>query len=258
MKDKILILNDQIENTSFLVESLASDYKIYTSDSLAENYDLVITDNIDLHCNFLSLLIINKNNISFLEGFKHSRFSDYLLWPTSKEDIRARVAVQLENKNSEIRAYNLTIDELTKIHNRKSFDQTLKNYCSSRKDFSLLMMDIDNFKQINDKQGHLVGDEALLLVAQTAKKNLRPLDFVARFGGDEFAIILLETNLDKAYLAAERLRKAVFQAAGLSVSIGISYHVEQDDSNKLIKRADDALLKAKSAGKNLTLKEQLS
>lgn len=249
MKNKILILDNKVDRIASIEQALESNYKIYTKILLEESYDLIVTNNINFKSDVLSLLIVEKNNISVLKNFNVLGFCDYLLWPAVKEDINARVALQLQNKN-------LHIDELTKINNRSFFDKIIHHYCTIKQNFSLLMMDLDFFKHINDEYGHLAGDEALLSVAQIVKVNLRPFDFVARFGGDEFAIILPETTIDNAYFVAERLRKIINQECNFTVSFGISHYINQEHPKSLIKRADDALLFAKNNGKNVVVKEK--
>ncbi len=155
-------------------------------------------------------------------------------------------------------------DGLTRTFNHRFFHELLERewlraerYNSV---FSLMMLDIDDFKQINDTYGHLCGDELLKELAKVLKGKLRATDSVARYGGEEFAIILPETNGDEAFIAGERLRKAVEEhifigdESGLriTVSIGISSYPAPGlkERSDLIRRADNALYAAKKAGKN--------
>jgi len=125
---------------------------------------------------------------------------------------------------------------------------------------SLLMMDIDNFKHVNDTYGHLIGDRVLKEIAVTIKNTCRNIDVPARYGGEEFTVILPETAAKDATIIAERLRKNIAKievpiddkvVLRTSVSIGISeFPSSATDSENLIKTADEALYKAKNDGKN--------
>jgi diguanylate cyclase (GGDEF)-like protein len=156
-------------------------------------------------------------------------------------------------------------DYLTGLKTRGYFEQQLELEIkrAQRKStaFSLLMIDIDHFKALNDHYGHHVGDQVLRDVASILMKDMREVDTVARYGGEEFVIILPETNIPGAAMVAERLRRGVEQSkffAGspdaverLSISIGISIYDENGRFRKeLIEAADTALYTAKSRGRN--------
>jgi len=158
----------------------------------------------------------------------------------------------------------LTItDSLTQVFNRRYFALRFNEELERSKDFnyklSFLMLDIDHFKGYNDHFGHLVGDTILREVADTIKENMRQIDFMGRYGGEEFAIVLTETDKEQARFAAERFRKAVESKEikaydeNLKVTISIGIAVFPDDANdpqKLINKADQALYKAKESGRN--------
>ncbi len=152
------------------------------------------------------------------------------------------------------------IDELTNIYNRRAFYEMAeaelgqvrqKSLC-----FSLIMMDIDFFKHINDRWGHLTGDGVLARVAELIKKNLRAGDSVARYGGEEFVLILPETAGSTAIQVAERIRRAVEELSwpkGMKVTISAgvaSYPKDGDNLEELLRNADLALYNAKSGGRN--------
>jgi len=156
-------------------------------------------------------------------------------------------------------------DALTGTPNRRAFDQALRGEwrrCTrAREPLTLIMVDIDGFKQFNDTFGHLVGDQALIAVARAMAATLhREGDLLARYGGEEFAIVLPNTDTDGALVLGERLAEAVRaitirQALGwnLSVSVGTaSWHPDRElmKSPVLLGRADEALYAAKTAGKN--------
>lgn len=155
------------------------------------------------------------------------------------------------------------VDELTGISNRRHLFETLEReiYRSKRFNhpFTFLFMDIDHFKNLNDEHGHVFGDFALREVARITGTALRPTNVFGRFGGEEFAVGLVECNAKDGQLVAERLRSniesAVFEMDGASASITVSIGLaERDDETErvedLIKQADKALYEAKAAGRN--------
>lgn len=151
-----------------------------------------------------------------------------------------------------------THDFKTGLHNnlffREMFDIELSR-AKRGKPFSLLIIDVDFFKKINDTYGHLQADKILLRLAQLIERESRRYDVVARFGGEEFFILLPNTNLAKAKKVAERFRKAILKDAfmkkyGVTISGGVSEYKERDNFEKISKRADDALYKAKKEGRN--------
>lgn len=153
-------------------------------------------------------------------------------------------------------------DPLTDTGNRIAMDQTLEREIEmSRRHsqpLSLLMLDIDHFKQINDTYGHSAGDEVLKAVAASIKNQLRNVDMVFRFGGEEFLILLSNTSREAAAMVGERLRFAAqaqdYVAEGkmieLTVSIGCSTLLPGESAESLLRRADSALYVAKREGRN--------
>lgn len=159
-------------------------------------------------------------------------------------------------------------DPLTGLFNRRYFDERfLEELHRSRRHslfFSLAMIDIDDFKLFNDTEGHLAGDEMLKCTANIAKDSLRVTDVIARFGGEEFAVIMPQTGADEAFLVAERIRRSVKEdlpaAWGelfnreLTISIGVTTFPDGGANRKeLIRNADKALYAAKMEGKDRTL-----
>jgi len=156
-------------------------------------------------------------------------------------------------------------DGLTGLANHKSFNERLaiefnraKRYGS---ELSLMMIDADRFKEINDSYGHITGDAVLKALAAILKGNIRQSDLAARYGGDEFALILPETNAEQAFKVGEKLRRKVEASPiqfsdntiQLTLSIGISsFSSEMNEPVDLIKKADEALYMAKEAGRNRT------
>ena len=156
-------------------------------------------------------------------------------------------------------------DSLTGISNRKAFDVALEESIYKtrleKSTFSVLIADVDHFKQVNDNYGHLIGDKVLRFVASTLKWCVKGKDLVARFGGEEFAVILLNTDMTGAYSVAEQIRRAICGGKikdmtsqkmldQVTISIGIAQFDSSDLPNDLLQRADRALYQAKEKGRN--------
>lgn len=184
------------------------------------------------------------------------------------EQLERKLKELLELKEANGRLESLsTLDGLTGIPNRRSFDQYISmNWMSAIREnklISLLMIDIDNFKAYNDNYGHVKGDDCLISVAQCLKDSLkRPLDFAARFGGEEFAVILPNTDHKGALLVAEHLRHNI-EALGIphlhsqtapvvTISIGAATVTPEQNDNidPFVEKADKALYQSKQRGRN--------
>jgi diguanylate cyclase (GGDEF)-like protein len=151
-------------------------------------------------------------------------------------------------------------DVLTGLLNRRWLDSSLPRFIArhthGQKPLSLLLLDIDYFKRFNDDHGHAVGDAVLALVAQTVEKCLRPTDLAARYGGEELVVVLPETPLAGARIAAERVRASISTLKlpdvdrSISVSIGVSSLGDGDRAESMLARADQCLYLAKERGRN--------
>ena len=163
-------------------------------------------------------------------------------------------------------------DGLTKAYNREAFDSYIRKIVDQNtiknSPFSLLMLDIDDFKKINDEYGHQIGDRVLVAVVRKCTEFIRDEDFLARYGGEEFVIVLPGASLRNALKKAQRLRKAIAgthyttdkekEGKGLSitVSIGASSFRKNDSVSTVIDRSDQALYQAKRTGKNRVVSEE--
>src|SRR5881396_3409876 len=167
---------------------------------------------------------------------------------------------RLREKESqgELEKLSLT-DSLTGLYNRRHLMGTLASEVQRsrrlRRAFSVLLADVDRFKQYNDTHGHLAGDAALVKIAEVFRRTTRQVDCVARYGGEEFVVMLLEANLATATLVAERIRARVAEQdlgeGNLSLSIGVAEYPDGGDTpEELIATADAAMYRAKSAGRN--------
>ncbi len=179
-------------------------------------------------------------------------------------DQSSLVMEELQRNLESVRREALT-DGLTGLSNRKAFDAELQRIASEAmaagQPFTLLMMDIDHFKSFNDNYGHLVGDQVLRLVARTLVDGVKGRDIAARFGGEEFSIILPETQLNAGIVVGNALRKAIAtkdvinrstgeKLARITISAGVAEYSAGEDLHELIERADAALYTAKHNGRN--------
>ncbi len=153
-------------------------------------------------------------------------------------------------------------DYLTGLYNRRFLDQILQREKALADrygiPFSIILLDLDNFKVINDIYGHQTGDQVLIKMAELLKKNLRATDIIGRWGGEEFLIILPNLDIKEALKVAEKLRNLICQlkvppVEGISASFGVSQYNRVEPYEELIKRADLALYKAKAEGKNCVI-----
>jgi diguanylate cyclase (GGDEF)-like protein/PAS domain S-box-containing protein len=171
--------------------------------------------------------------------------------------------ITVRKKTEKRLRYLATTDELTGLPNRRHFMEALARELEAARrygqNFSLIMMDIDHFKKINDRYGHVAGDHVLAYFGETLKKLLRTVDVPGRFGGEEFTVVLPSTDLDGAFNMAERLRAyfeehfVVYENRKISftLSFGVAEHNQEiKDEDELIKRADQALYQAKENGRN--------
>jgi two-component system cell cycle response regulator len=155
---------------------------------------------------------------------------------------------------------NALTDALTGLGNRHwmkdMFEREVTRAQHNGKSLCLMMIDIDNFKHFNDQYGHISGDRVLSAVAEALREYLRPTDLIARFGGDEFAVLLPDLALAQAQQTADRLRAQVANlsppslSTAITISIGVSASVPEDDVGSLVQRADAAMYDAKEQGRN--------
>jgi two-component system cell cycle response regulator len=204
--------------------------------------------------------------------------NDYVMRPVDRNELMARVRTQLKQKlytdrlreNFQISLEMAVTDSLTGLYNRRYMESHLTSLLSravaGAKPLSLLIVDIDFFKAINDTHGHDVGDEVLREFATRLATNVRGIDLGCRYGGEEFVVVMPDTDISFAYMVAERLRQQVaevpFEVPNLSdpisvtVSIGITcIDGPHDNAASLLKRADEALYRAKNEGRNRVIAE---
>jgi diguanylate cyclase (GGDEF)-like protein len=152
-----------------------------------------------------------------------------------------------------------TVDKLTQIYNRRKLEEIIQAEIERAKRYnsplSLIMIDLDDFKMVNDTHGHQTGDNILKAVAGILKTNIRTTDAAGRWGGEEFMIVVPATALDNARGLAEKIRHIIAshrfdQACAITISLGLAQMFLGDSFDTFINRADDALYRAKNRGKN--------
>lgn len=222
--------------------------------------------------------------ISFLDDIKKVKQSlileiEQMRQTVTKKQSSDNVAVealakQVHTLNAQLKQAHTesATDSLTGIYNRKAFDRQIgelvRKNAGSKSPFSLLMMDIDNFKNINDTHGHQIGDRAIMAIVKKCRQYIRGEDFFARYGGEEFVIVLPGASLKNAIKKANHICKSVAstryridddtdgQTLHLTISIGVSCYQKADTTTSVIQRADKALYAAKHAGKNCVYSEK--
>lgn len=280
--DRILILVSNKNNYALLEQELRNKYMIVKNESDIQNlnFDLIIIDGVELKKRqteitefknknfplFLPVILLTtKEELSITEKFLYELVDDLLRIPIEKIELRVRMDILLR-----MRFYTLVlsketvVDPLTGVYNKKFFYEMAKKafdyFNRYGRKFSLLFIDIDDFKKVNDRYGHLSGDMVLQEIAKRLQKSVRKSDMVFRFGGEEFVVLLNGANSEKAISIAERVRQEVFNEEikiygdskiNVTISCGIATVNESiKDVQELVDKADIAMYKAKQSGKN--------
>jgi len=210
------------------------------------------------------LLVLDEKSFWWLAESSHE-FSVGLLVRLAKrmrsnsDAVQANIALRRQFEQAALS------DALTGFHNRRWLDQTLprivQRHLHASEPLCIAIMDVDHFKRVNDSFGHPAGDAVLVRIGQLVRGKLRPTDFAARIGGEEFALIFPRTSLPGAIRAAERLREAIASASfdydgrplpQVTVSLGLVALERAADSRQLLAAADEALYRAKQSGRNQT------
>lgn len=294
-KKRILVVDDEEEIRSTLDDLLTEHkFKVILAKNAKEalsvlkrhRVDLVISDLVMPGMNGIALTkeIIDMNpqmpvivmtgyaSIEYaVESMKAGAF-DFISKPFKLNHTLFVIEKALETKRLQELAQKSTyyrelsnIDELTGINNHRFFKQTLRSETDRHmrygRQLSLLMIDIDDFKSVNDQHGHLIGDQVLHQVAQLLKKTIRGCDLISRYGGEEFTVILPETSESEAIMVAKRILstvnshrfeniKAKLQQK-ITVTIGLaSFPKDATTATQLIQKSDIALYQGKQEGKN--------
>ena len=225
------------------------------------------------------LILIDEDDTEAMVRGMEIGVNDYIITPVDINELVARVKTQLRRKkyqdalrNNYQKSFSMAItDALTGLFNRRYMDTHLDNLLKEAvefsKPFSLLMMDLDYFREVNNQLGHAVGDEVLKELGQRITKNIRPSDMGIRYGGEEFVILLPNTDIENAKVVGERIRSnienipfTVSTPEGFlkkTISIGLAgLDLKNYPADAVLKRADKALYEAKNSGRNKLLVAQ--
>src|SRR5229473_2906935 len=286
MSARILVVDDNPLNLRMLADWLATEHYVVNAATdgfealakiAAERPDIVLLDVVMPELNgfevcrrikadptMADIPVIMVTALSevddLVRGFEAGA-DDFVTKPFNFDALMARVRSQLRRKRHYERiAEEALVDPLTCAFNRRYLDAhapRLAARCrAARNPVGVLMIDVDNLKQINDARGHPAGDRVLKEVVDRVTSALRPSDLVARMGGDEFVVVMPETGLDAALQIAERLRSRIgdtpVEGVAVTVSVGAaaSRPDEEEELDATLQRADAALYEAKRAGGN--------
>jgi two-component system cell cycle response regulator len=295
---RVLVLEDSPLDLDKITETLKRDGSVvYSATTVGDALERALTNDFELV--IVSLTLLNEDGLRLCSQLRsHERTrqvpillmidegdmnrvakglelgaNDYVIKPIDRNELQARVRTQIRRKRYQDRlranyeqSLSLALtDSLTGVFNRRyvsaHLPRLLDRAADSNKPVSILMFDIDHFKRVNDTFGHDIGDEVLKEVAERASRNLRNFDLVARLGGEEFVVIMPDTDGESALMVAERLRNrigdTVFRISApvgeivVTVSVGVAVGGRVGDTvETLIKRSDEALYEAKRSGRN--------
>lgn len=294
---RLMVVDDDVVQSRRILDKLSATYRVdhYADHTQAleraktdNDFDLLIIsqslneiDGLRLATQFKAIEAIRHVPIIMLveEEQQHLMLkalelgvNDYISTPVDFNELTARVKTQIRRKkyqealksNYQESVSLAVTDGLTKLYNRHYLDTHLKNLLKqaveSNRPLSLLIMDMDHFKSVNDTYGHDVGDEVLRQLANIIVQTIRSADLAARYGGEEFVVLMPETDAARAYEGAERIRRLVettpFKVShdvgviNKTISIGLSWLEPGDTPESLLKRADNALYESKHNGRN--------
>jgi len=294
---RILVIEDRPESVAWFKNALTPANEMAAVDTFEEalvrvkggDYDLIVVslgmrgfDGLRLCSQLRSLpegrnvpilVVVSEGERRKLTQALEMGVNDYLTRPVDKNELTARVRTQLRKKryadrlrhNVQLSLEMAITDQLTGLHNRRYMERHLSNLIGNAgktgRPLAFLIMDIDYFKSVNDTHGHDIGDEVLREFSSRIGANVRGLDLACRYGGEEFVVVMPDTDISFAYMVAERLRRSVettpFEISrdprklNITISIGIaSSEGEKDTAEALLHRADQALYRAKRDGRN--------
>jgi diguanylate cyclase (GGDEF)-like protein len=289
--DYITNLNEEIENMALFITDVGRNL-FEVEDNIKDSFEYGLKD-LDGNKKFADLLL---NNIEDFSGQVDLSFSLEGLKEVVSKKLN-EIKFVIEKKNSEDKLHNEEIerkmdllystlgklkkevysakkqadsykkqalkDPLTKIYNRRAYDKKAKEemerYLRYKNIFSMMLFDVDHFKKVNDIYGHDIGDKCLKEIIKRVKPGLRATDFLARFGGEEFIVLLPETSKKESAIVAEKIRKLVEkieffhkkERVSITISIGVTQVKNKDKSiDDIFKRLDNAMYKAKKNGRN--------
>lgn len=301
---RILLIEDKEFDKNKIVEALSKDLNIVMAvDNGLKGIELSATQGFDLI--IVSLNLKNEDGLRLCSHLRSNETTrnlpivmisekedmprvahgleigahDYILRPLEKSELIARVRTQIRRKRFQDRlrsTYEISLsmaltDSLTGLYNRRylevHLEKLIESNAQSHKALGILFMDIDHFKAVNDTHGHKVGDEVLKVFAERLKNATRSFDLISRIGGEEFVIVLPDVSPERAYMIAERLRRAISDepfkcsAEGGLLSIttsvgGATINNGGHSVDAILERADKCLFEAKNSGRNCSVFEK--
>lgn len=293
-RGRILIVEDREQSAQRILETLEGEHDVeivaQTTEAIIRakggDFDLVISSlsldrqdglrfcatlrSLDATRQTPILTLVDEGDLKRLVRALDIGVNDYLMRPIERNELIARVRTQLRRKRYADRlkqSLQLSLemavtDQLTGLFNRRYMSRHLNTLMAegAGKPVSFLLLDVDFFKQVNDTYGHDVGDEVLREFASRISANVRGIDLACRYGGEEFVVVMPDTDMSFAYMVAERLRQSVADApfvvsaaakqVPVTISIGVASSDGSDTPEVLLKRADQALYRAKRDGRN--------
>ena len=229
--------------------------------AITDNNNIVRTNNIEKYKEIKNL----KSENNLVHNIKNNTWYEYKTFDYKENNQNYKVEIYKDitkYKQNDINEIDFTTKLLNKQTTFKQLEEYLKSINEKPESFTLAMADIDFFKKINDTYGHLAGDEILKKISECLIKNTKGDDIVGRFGGEEFIILLKNTNLDNSKALLEKIRKDIddlivkynnFIIDNLNISIGAVFNQDNNtDLNNLIEKADKALYNVKENGRNQT------
>jgi len=212
------------------------------------------------YARYLLKLQINASNELIKHKNQLEETVDLRTTELQSKNIELQNEIKIRIKAEETLEEIAITDPLTLLYNRRKFNEILKYEIERERRYKsgllLILCDIDNFKKINDKYGHNTGDEILKTFSQVMKNSIRKSDSIARWGGEEFILLISNADSDKAIFIAEKLRKTIEETEfkpvnSVTASFGATFFEGNDSEESLIARADKALYRAKDKGRNL-------
>ncbi|WP_373004926.1 diguanylate cyclase [Sulfurimonas sp.] len=276
-ENNITLITDT-NDISFASKSFFSFFGASTIEEFKHKFPILIDifSNSDDLINKDNIIKSMKNNIDFYEFINNIDESSRVVTLKNKDNEEKSLYINIskinntnylinftditkltqEKEATELKVYK---DSLTGINNREKFEEVLyyelKQSKRYNRSLSLAILDIDKFKDFNDKYGHLIGDEVLIMLSESIQSHTRESDLFARWGGEEFVLLFSNTNLQNAMKLAENFRQIIENlkhksAGSVTVSFGLTEYKKGDTMKSMFKRADDALYEAKNSGRN--------
>lgn len=245
-----------------------------SKDDVGKYLDMVENSVISFIESHSEIALVAQSQRHYIENASSDSFEKFVTFVEGLSALNKDLFEELEKAQSKINELNqelqearatLSTDLLTKVGNRQAFSDDMNAAIEAGKEKTLsmilMMIDVDNFKFLNDEFGYVAGDKVLFFIAQTIKSMIRTADRVYRYGGEEFAVVLNRCDVSQAQAVADKIREKIEKSnllysgknVHVTISIGVSVHKKADSLEDLVERADKALYCAKKSNKNCTM-----